>query len=152
MKLSKFNREGYRDPTAYDALEGMDEGRHRRRSSKPRQERQPYRPIVYVCSPFSGDVQTNIENARKYSRFAVDRGTLPITPHLLYPQFLNDDDPKERELGTFFGLVLLPKCREVWVFGTRISAGMSREIRKARMIGIPIRYFDEACQEVTVGD
>lgn len=31
------------------------------------------RPLVYICSPYShGCINDNIENARRYSRFAVD--------------------------------------------------------------------------------
>ena len=32
--------------------------------------------------------------------------------------------PKERELGLFFGNAILSKCAEMWVFGDRISEGM----------------------------
>ena len=51
-----------------------------------------YYPLVYVCSPYRGDVEKNIELARKYSRFTFEEKNIPITPHLLYPQFLNDND------------------------------------------------------------
>ena len=36
--------------------------------------------------------------------FAVDAGYIPIAPHLLFPQFLDDNKPKERELGLFSGM------------------------------------------------
>ena len=45
-------------------------------------------PIVYICSPYSGNVTHNIEMACRYSRFAVDEGCVPITPHLWLPLFL----------------------------------------------------------------
>ena len=39
------------------------------------------RPLVYICSPYScGNINDNIENARRYSRFAVDTH-VPIAPH-----------------------------------------------------------------------
>lgn len=107
-----------------------------------------FRPIIYICSPYSGDIANNIIQARRYSKFAVDEGFLPITPHLLYTQFMNDSNPDEREIGMQMGLVLLTKCCEVWVFGERISSGMQREIRKAQNRGVQIRYFNEECQEV----
>lgn len=47
-----------------------------------------YLPLVYVCSPYAGDVETNVKNAKRYSRFAVDENAIPVTPHLLYPQFI----------------------------------------------------------------
>ena len=107
-----------------------------------------FRPIVYICSPFSGDVETNVANARRYSRYAVDKGYIPIAPHLLFPQFLDDDNPDERELGLFFGNALMSKCAEVWVFGSRISSGMEAEIKRAKWKGYRLRYFTEECQEV----
>ena len=50
----------------------------------------------------------------------------------MYPQFLEEDDPEERQLGIDMGLVLLSKCHELWVFGNRISSGMSVEIAEQR--------------------
>lgn len=83
---------------------------------------------MYICSPFSGDVEGNVAAAQRYSRFAVDKGYIPVAPHLLFPQFLDDNNPKERQLGLFFGNALMSKCAEVWVFGSVISAGMEAEI------------------------
>ncbi len=110
-----------------------------------------YKPLVYICSPFAGEVERNTEAARRYSRFAVDAGYIPVTPHLLYPQFLNDDDPDERELGLFFGKVLLGKCAECWVFGSRISTGMAAEIKRARWRNMRLRFFTEDLREVQGG-
>lgn len=106
------------------------------------------RPMVYICSPFSGDVEANVANARRYSRFAVDKGYIPIAPHLLFPQFLDDDKPEERELGLCFGNTLMSKCAKVWVFGSRISSGMEAEIERAKRNDYRLRYFTEECQEV----
>lgn len=59
-----------------------------------------------------------------------------------------EDLPGKRELGLFFGMVWLGKCDELWVFGSNISSGMSKEISKAKERGIPIRYFTKYCEEV----
>ena len=75
---------------------------------------------MYVCSLLSGDVAGNIANARRYSRYAVD---IPIAPHLLFPQFLNDNDITKCELGLHFGNVLMSHCCEVWVFGVTMTKG-----------------------------
>ncbi len=45
---------------------------------------------------------------------------------------MDDNNPKERDLALFINMVIMSKCREVWVFGDRISAGMAIEIAKAR--------------------
>ena len=93
-------------------------------------------------------MERNVESAQRYSRFAVEKGYIPIAPHLLFPQFLNDRNPKERQLGLFFGNALMSKCSEVWVFGDRISAGMETEIKRARWKNYRLRYFTENCEEV----
>lgn len=72
-------------------------------------------PLVYVCSPYSGDIKNNVENAKRYSRFVVENYAIPLTPHLLYPQFMDDDNEKEREMAIYFDSVLLTKCSEIWV-------------------------------------
>ncbi len=38
-------------------------------SNKPKDR--TYRPLVYICSPLSGDVETNTERARAFCRFAI---------------------------------------------------------------------------------
>lgn len=109
-----------------------------------------YRPLVYICSPFAGDTEHNIIRALGYCRFAVSKGYIPLAPHLHYPQFMDDGNREERDLGLNFALVLLSKCDELWVFGHRVSDGMAREISKAKKQGIPIRHFTEKCEEVQV--
>jgi hypothetical protein len=77
----------------------------------------------------------------------VEQGVIPIAPHLLFPQFMDDEDKAQRNLGIFFGLVLMGKCTEMWVFGTRFSKGMQIEIAKAKKRGLQIRYYNERCEE-----
>ena len=140
MSINKYNSEGYPDPTAHDALEIIEQEQRALRA---------FRPIVYICSPFAGDIEGNIANAKRYCRFAVDSGYIPIAVHLLFPQFMNDADPDERELALFFGNAIMSKCSEVWVFGERISSGMASEIKRAKWKNYRIRYFDSNCEEVT---
>jgi hypothetical protein len=139
MSLDKKNAEGYPDPTAYEALAAV---------SKAEKCVKPYKPLVYVASPYAGDVESNITRAREYCRFAIARGCIPLAPHLHYPQFMDDGDIAERELGLSFALILLCKCDELWVFGDRVSRGMVKEIEKAEKRDIPIRRFNSMCQEV----
>ena len=101
-----------------------------------------------MCSPLSGDVERNAENARRYCRFAVDSGCIPLAPHLYFPQFMDDGSGAERDHALFMDIVLLSKCSELWVFGERISKGMSIEIEKAKRKGQPIRWFTDDCKEV----
>ena len=152
MKISKCNTEGYHDPTPYEAITGIETARKAAMQKPPPVQgvrTRLYRPLVYICSPYSDDILNNERKARVYCRFAVSKGMIPLAPHLLYPQFLDENNPSDRELGLFFGIVLLTKCEQVWVFGDRISYGMSREIAKAEAKGITTRYFTEDCEEVT---
>ena len=130
--MSFHNKEHYPDPTAYKALKNID---------KPKR-------LVFICSPYQGDINTNTIRAKRYARFAVTEKVVPVIPHLMYPRFLDEDDPGERALGLEMGLVLLEKCNELWVFGDVISPGMMAEIEKAKETKMSIRYFDIQCKPV----
>ena len=140
MCINKFNSEMYPDPTPYEALKKVAKAG----------QKFGFRPLVYICSPYSGDVQGNVAKARTYCRFAVEKGCIPIAPHLLFPQFLNDNDITEREMGLHFGNVMMSHCSEVWVFGEIISTGMDAEIRRARRKNYRLRYFGSDLKEVSI--
>ena len=139
MEISKYNAEGYIDSTAYEAMTAI---------MKEERALRAFRPLVYICSPYSGDVENHTAAARRYCRFAVDSGYIPIAPHLLFPQFLDDTVPDERKLGLFFGNVLMSKCIELWAFGETPSPGMASEIDRAKRKNQHIRYFTDDCKEV----
>lgn len=92
---------------------------------------------VYICSRYRGDIEANTEKARRYSRFAVEQGVVPIAPHLLLPQFM--DEATEREAALSAGLEILSRCDEVWVFGDEVSGGMAAEVACAEKLGMKIR-------------
>lgn len=125
------NGSGYYDPTAYKAIKKVS-----------------YLPIVYICSPYSGDVEFNTKATRQYSRFALDKGTIPIAPHLLFPQFMSDLDVAERQQAMRMNLILLGRCEELWVFGDKLTMGMRQEIKRAQHRKMTIRWFNQDCQEV----
>ena len=52
------NAEGYADPTAYGAFCAIE---------KEEKALRAFRPIVYICSPYAGDVENNTAAARRYS-------------------------------------------------------------------------------------
>ena len=126
MNESGRNGEGYADPTAAVAIRNMTNF--------------GYRPVVYICSKYRGDVKANTEKARLYCRMAVKRGYIPLAPHLLFPQFMQEET--ERDLAMFMDLVILTKCAELWVCG-EISEGMQAEISYARKRNMKIRFFKE---------
>ena len=89
------------------------------------------RPVAYICLPYAGDTKTNTENAKRYSRYAVDAGVIPFAPHLLLPLYMKED------------LVFLSRCDELWIFGKTISSCMQAEIDHATKLGKRVRYFTE---------
>lgn len=104
---------------------------------------------VYICSPYRGDVERNTQGAQRYCRFAVHEGCLPIAPHLLFPQFLDEDNEKDREKGLDMGLRLLKDCAEIWVFGDEATEGMQQEILLAKYCHErKARFFDTDCNEL----
>ena len=149
------NHEKYSDPTADLAvgLASLPRPVHYPKHGKYRHLQKGAVSVVYICSRFAGkdeeEVKAHILQARRFSRFAYYRQAVPVTPHLLYPQFLRDGNPLERELGIRSGLKLLRRCDELWVFAVDgISTGMRREIQEAEHRKIRVRYFNAELQEV----
>ena len=118
MGIGRYNSEGYKDLVPQMAIAEIEKAE--------RKELHKWRPLVYICSPFSGDIEGNTQKARDYSRFAVDQGAVPLAPHLLLPQFMSEKT--ERELAMFMDMVFLGRCEQLWVFGSNISKGMAAEI------------------------
>ena len=138
IEIPRKNREGYADPTMYQALKQIQKAEY------------GYRPLVYICSPYAGDTETNVEIAREFCATAVARRVIPLAPHLLFPQFMNDTDPADHELAMFFNRVLLSKCEAIWVYTARVSVGMRAEIEWAHHLELPIKYFDADFEEVAL--
>ena len=133
------NQEGYADPTAGLAMSRI------MKDYKTKQKQRfadKNRTKVYVASKYAGDIETNVQAARTYCRRVTDEGYMPIASHLLYPQFLDDSNPEERELGLLFGLALLRLCDEVWVFG-EVSPGVEKEIAEAKQLKKKLRFIKE---------
>jgi len=138
---SLYNSEGYFSPTEHEAFTRIE------KQEKADRKAQNYRPLVYICSPYSGDTEHNTEKARQYSRFAVDCHCIPITPHIYFTQFMDDNNSSERDTAMFMNMVLLGKCEELWVFGDVESLGMKSEIARAKRKYMKIRYFTENMEE-----
>ena len=91
---------------------------------------------IYLCSRFAGEPAKNVVVAERLCRKLVDAGQAPFAPHLLYPRFLDDRNPSERELGIACGLTFMEVCDEVWVYtADGVSSGMGRELDHALRLG-----------------
>jgi len=140
MAVDIRNHEGYKDPVPYEALYGI--GREEKAASKP-----AFRPLVYICAPFRGDIEGNVKRAAAFAAFAYEKGNIPLTSHLLFP-FLDDTNRDHRRDAMHMDLVLMGKCREVWVLGDTVTDGMTTEIIRAKKRRQPIRYFTSEYEEV----
>ena len=99
---------------------------------------------VYVCSRYAGATAKNVAVAQRLCRKLVEAGRAPFAPHLLYPRFLADRNPAERELGIACGLTFMEACDEVWVYSADgMSSGMRREVGHAIRLGKPVIEIKE---------
>ena len=141
MGINMKNAEGYYDSTSYEALTNITRG-------EKAAVKAAFKPLVYICSPFSGDIENNNNRTRAFCRFALDKGNIPLAPHLMFPQFMDDNNEQERDLAIFMDIIMMGKCQEVWVLGDVISRGMSIEIEKAKKRRQMVRYFNKDFEEV----
>lgn len=102
-------------------------------------------PMVYVCSPYGANPAHYTALAKGFCKYAIDHNVQPVASHLLYPQFLDDQDDLQREMGLTFGLQMLHLCNEVWVFRPTggVSPGMKAEIEEAKKAKIPVVYIND---------
>lgn len=104
--------------------------------------------LVYVCSPYRGNIEYNTNRAKGYCRFVYTQGCVPYAPHLHNPQFLDESIPEERQMGIMLGLELLKRSDEMWLFGDKLTEGMEAELKAAQLMKIPIKYYTDRCEEV----
>lgn len=67
------NTEGYLDLNTYQALKNLQRATY------------GYRPLVYICSPFSRDVEANIALARRFCAHAVAVKKIPLARDVSAP-------------------------------------------------------------------
>ena len=105
--------------------------------------------LIYICSPFQGDIKSNVQAARRYSGSRCLRNA--CRSHASSVSAVYGEETKQtRELALHMGMILLTKCHELWYFGDRVSEGMKLEQNKARVRGTPVRHFNTNCEEVKI--
>lgn len=92
------------------------------------------RQLIFVASAFRGNVVVNVSKACGYCHAIAAAGHVPFAPHLLYPRFLDDDVPEDRDAGIAAGLRIMEACDEVWFIG-QMTEGMRHEARAAASMG-----------------
>ena len=108
------------------------------------------RKKVYICAPLGGNVEENLYKVRRYTKYALLCGTAPVVPHF-YAECLDDNNPKDREVGLAAGMSLLWLCDEVWVFGDTVTDGMSAELKFCKNLNIRVRKITEKEIQKVIG-
>jgi hypothetical protein len=99
--------------------------------------------VVYICSRFTGDIDSHIDRATSFSQFVYSQGYLPMCVHIFLDLAtgLSEYNGDRLEILTL-GLEYLKLCDEIWVLDIDgISDGMSKEINLARTLGKDVRYI-----------
>lgn len=101
--------------------------------------------LAILESPYAGNVEANLDYARRCMRRLLLDGYAPIASHLLYtqPLVLDDNEPKERALGIAAGLEWR-RVADVSVFcaGLGWSRGMLAALSSAKAEGRPYIVID----------
>ena len=102
--------------------------------------------LVYLESPYAGEIEKNIKYARLCMKDSLDRGEYPFASHLLYTQenILNDNDPVERTLGIVAGFAFAKLCSKTVIYAdlgisNGMMLGIEDAIRNKRII--EVRYL-----------
>lgn len=99
--------------------------------------------LIIIESPYAGDVEANIEYARKCVKDSLSKGEAPIASHLLYtqPGILDDDIPEERQWGIDAGLAWRRVADMTVVYTDKgITRGMEYGIALAQEEGNAVEY------------
>lgn len=92
--------------------------------------------LCIIESPYAGDIERNKKYALACCRDSYERGEQPFASHLFYPQFMDDQNPRERENGIAFG-------HNFWTPGCLIAFytdnGWSKGMCKA--LDLAVSYF-----------
>lgn len=99
--------------------------------------------LVFVESPYAGDIGRNLDYARECMADSIRRGEHPFASHLLYTQhgILCDDVPEERERGINAGFAFARLCHASVFYTDRgWSPGMKHGEDRARRDGRAILH------------
>jgi hypothetical protein len=99
--------------------------------------------LVYLESPYAGNVELNLRYARAAAKDCLLRGEAPFVSHLLYTQdgILDDTIQLERRHGIEAGFCWAMKAEATVVYADMgISPGMAEGVMRATAAGRPVEY------------
>jgi len=85
--------------------------------------------LIFICSPFRWEIERNIKYAQELCLQVIKEWNIPFAPHLLYPQFLDDNIAEERNAWINAWLKFLSICDDMLIWDKYgISEWMQKEI------------------------
>ena len=105
--------------------------------------------IVFICSPYKGNTEQNVEKAIGYCEMADIYGKLPIAPHVYFTRVFPGDTWHGRFTGMLWGKVLMQYCNEIWIFCNELTEGMIEEITEAKKLGLKMKFHNINKEDIT---
>jgi len=111
--------------------------------------------LVIVESPYAGNIEANVEYARKAMSDCLKRGEAPFASHLLYtqPGVLRDEVQEDRNLGIAAGFCWAEVADKTVVYVDRgVSKGMIQGMINAQQKGrkIELRTIEQEGAQLNV--
>ena len=117
---------------------------------------------IYVCSRYRADTEDgkafNVAVAKYFSREIANDGAIPVTPHIYFPQFMDDDNEVERAYAMEVGRQMIDTCQTfvIIIIDGKISDGMRDEIEymtsikmmKGQQISVSLLQMEEMMKAV----
>ena len=100
------------------------------------------RIFAHISAPFSPVEEITTLRMKEYCRNLYDLGYMPVCPNLIYPQFLDDRIPDEREARVAMAQALLRRCRVLVLCTNDITLEMEQEIMLSKRLGIVATTLD----------
>ena len=99
---------------------------------------------VYICAPFDGRDTRSHEKLWWYCKFALEHGCIPVAPDMYYPEFMHSEfSEHQKELARRFALKDVSICREIWVFGDKLTPDIKKKLQVAVRYGINVRLLPD---------
>lgn len=92
--------------------------------------------LVVIESPYAGDVERNVEYAKRCMKDSILKGEAPYASHLLYTQVLNDEVKHERREGIRAGFAWGEQAsKRILYIDYGMSNGMKLGLQEANRLG-----------------
>lgn len=106
--------------------------------------------LVYIAHPMKGDIAGNKKKVIDICReIGKNPMVIPFTPYLSAFEYLDDDDPIQREKGMVMNRFYFERkiIDVLLICGDRMSMGVRSEIKLALENGIRLAVLDESRKE-----